>query len=173
MIEKIITFIEIIILIVYGLYNYIKNYVIDIIHRNKHEDPPTLKSDNVTETFEDHSQNQQEELNENIESKTSFNIYRPNDFYSYNINDYNDYSISKNQPDNLVLPKNYAFQTQEFEKDADSYDYKDFNNIDGAGVHLYSTWKTNPVNRPWFETCLSPMNCQVVEGDLEKFNYNN
>ena len=115
MIEKIITFIEIIILIVYGLYNYIKNYVIDIIHRNKHEDPPTLKSDNVTETFEDHSQNQQEELNENIESKTSFNIYRPNDFYSYNINDYNDYSISKNQPDNLVLPKNYAFQTQEFE----------------------------------------------------------
>ena len=174
MIEKLITFFEIILLLIYGLYNYIKNIITDIVYRNEPKKTSETEPETETkETFDNDYEIQEEETDENIESKTSFNIYRPNDLYSHNINDYNDYSIKKNQPDNLVLPKNYAFQTQEFETELDTYDYKDFNNLDGAGVHLYSTWKTNPVNRPWFETCLSPMNCQIVEGTLEKFNYNN
>ena len=179
MIQKIITFVEIIILLIYGLYNYLKNFIIDLINRNNSIKQSNNNNNNseqvqVTETFQENNNSMQEEsTQENIESKTSFNIYRPNDLYSHNINDFNNYSITNNQPDNLVLPKNYAFQTQEFEEDLETYDYKDFNNLDGAGVHLYSTWKTNPVNRPWFETCLSAMDCQIVEGDLEKFNYNN
>ncbi len=175
MIKKLIEFIEIVFLFFYGIYKYLQYYVLRMIYKNDSNVKNNKKSPSVKETFqnEDDYEIQEEEKDENIESQSNFNIYRPNELYSYNINDYNNYSISKNQPENLVLPKNYAFQTQEFESKQPDYDYRDFNNIDGAGVHLYSTWKTNPVNMPWFDTCLSPMNCQVVEGNLEKFNYNN
>lgn len=175
MIEKLIGFIEIVILFFYGIYKYLQYYVLRMVYKKSSTEKTTKKLQNVKETFENGNdyELQEEETDENIESQSDFNIYRPNELYSYNINDYNDYSISKNQPENLVLPKNYAFQTQKFESELPDYDYRDFNNIDGAGVHLYSTWKTNPVNMPWFETCLSPMNCKVVEGNLEKFNYNN
>lgn len=171
MIEKLIEILELAFLFIYGIYKYLQYYIL----RNIFKDKPKDDTNKITESFQNVNdyEIEEEEIEENLESKTNFNIYRPNDLYSYNIDNYNDYSISKNQPDNLVLPKNYAFQTQEFESELPGYDYKDFNNLDGAGVHLYSTWKTNPVNRPWFETCLSPMNCKVVEGSLEKFNYNN
>ena len=171
MIEKLIDIIELAFLFIYGVYKYLQYYILRMIFKKKSEN----NTNKVNESFQNeiNYEIQEEETEENIESKTNFNIFRPNDLYSYNINDYNNYSILKNQPENLVLPKNYAFQTQEFESELPIYDYKDFNNLDGAGVHLYSTWKTNPINRPWFETCLSPMNCKIVEGKLEKFNYNN
>lgn len=175
MIEKIIKFFEIVFLFFYGIYKYLQYYIFSKIIKTNSLDNTNKLPKKIAETFENENdyEIQEEETYENIESKTNFNIYRPNDLYSYNINDYNNYSIIKNQPENLVLPKNYAFQTQEYESELPVYDYKDFNNLDGSGVHLYSTWKTNPINRPWFETCLSSMNCRIVEGNLEKFNYNN
>jgi len=174
MIGKFIAFVEIIILIVYALFSYVYNYIFETIYRIPRNEPEQEEQeeqeeqDDTIESFQNKTPSDTPPL---FETKTTMNIYRPTDYYAGNINEYNDYSISPNVPQSITFPKNYAFQTQEFEKENTEYNYVDFNNIDGSGVHLHSNWEQNGVNRPWYETCLSPLNCQMVEGSLQKFDY--
>ena len=178
MIGKFIAFAEIIILIVYSLFSYVYNYIFETIYRIPSNEKAPQEEEEEQEEEEQEEEATIESFQNNIspeqtavETKTTMNIYRPTDYYAGNINEYNEYSISPNIPQSITFPKNYAFQTQEFEKENTEYNYVDFNNIDGSGVHLHSNWEQNGVNRPWFETCLSPLNCQTVEGSLEKFDY--
>ena len=104
--------------------------------------------------------------------RVAYNLYKPDDILAVNDNDYTKYSILDIIPDNIVMPNNYKATTEEFEAKNTEYDYKDYSNVDGAGVHLQRGWsELSSINRPWFETCLSDMDCKVVEGSLEKFDY--
>lgn len=112
--------------------------------------------------------------NNTITLNENYNMYKPNDFLASNSNDYSELAIKSVYPSKILLPNNYTVSTNTFEKQNDEYDYKDFNNLDGSGVHLNRNWKKlSGINTPWFETCLSNMNCKIVKGTLEKFNYQN
>ena len=106
--------------------------------------------------------------NRTAQRQQKLTIFKPDDYWAFNAGNYNEYSIEKIYPNTMLLPHNYHLQTVKYETENTDYDYNDFNNVDGSGVHLLGNWPNNNINTPWFETCLSPMGCKVVEGTLEK-----
>jgi hypothetical protein len=178
MISKLFDFISIVTMLVYSFIVYIYNYVQDTVYRNNkyieaeaEEEEEEQQQEEEMESFQvNNTINAQK--NNTIEEKTPIKLYRENDFLPKNAGDYNTYAIEQIYPNKLLLPHNYMLQTRDFESKNTEYDYVNFNNLDGAGVHLQGNWETNEINRPWFETCLSPMNCALVPGNLQKFNYN-
>jgi lipopolysaccharide export LptBFGC system permease protein LptF len=164
MINKITNIVHIIGLLFYSVVMYFFNIVMGVISIKKH----------VQEEEAQEEEEEEEESRESFQSGNSYNnnnnnsiesiinepLYKPTDFWANNINDYNDYSIEKTiLPDNVTLPKNYALQSDKYEKDNTDYDYKDFNSTDGSGVHLQAHWADTSVARPWFLSRHTPMGC--------------
>lgn len=180
MIGKINEFIQIVLLLSYSLVMYIYKYVSETIYKNnryqeaeaEEEEKAEAEAEEL-ESFTSGNANVNNTANNNIEQITPIKLYRENEYLPKNAGDYNTYSIEKIYPDNYVLPENYVLQTEKYETKNTDYDYVNYSNLDGAGVHLKGNWEQlDGVNRPWFETCLSPMNCAIAPGKLEKFNYN-
>jgi hypothetical protein len=182
MISKILEFVSIVIMLGYSLIMYIYYYIQDTIYRNnrgeiseeeqEEEQEEQEEQEEEIESFQTSSSSMSTQNNNSIDQNTTKKLYRSDEFLPKNAGDYNSYSINNIYPENLILPNNFMFQTSEFESENTEYDFKDAGRIDGAGVHLQGNWQSNGVNRPWFETCLSPMNCAIVPGNMEKFNYN-
>ena len=149
MINKITNLVHIVVLLIYSLIMLVVNKIKGVIKINKHNQEEVEEEENI-ESF----QNNNSTINNNssIESKLNEPLYKPNDFWASNINEYNDYSIEKTTFDNITLPKNYALQTEIYEKENTPYDYIDFNSTDGSGVHLQGNWNVIGVARPWFES---------------------
>ena len=108
----------------------------------------------------------------NTIQNTNYDMYKPDGMISANSNKYDAYSLTNIIPENIIMPSNYQLTTNEFEKKNTEYDYKNYSNVDGAGVHLQKGWKElSSINRPWFETCISQMDCKIVKGNLDKIDY--
>ena len=149
MINKITNIIHIIALLIYSFIMIVVNKINGVIKINKHVEEK--KDEKTLEKFQNNSSTNTN-TNNTIESKLNEPLYKPNDFWASNVNDYNDYSVEKTTFDTIILPKNYALQTEEYEKENTPYDYIDFNSTDGSGVHLQGNWKKNGVARPWYES---------------------
>ena len=109
----------------------------------------------------------------NTESRNNNTIIKTNEFLAYNYSDKTNYSIIDTQPD-FVTPINYFATTEDFEKENTEFNHNNNSYINGSGVHLKRGWKDiNSINRPWFQECNSNMQCELVNGTLEKFNYEN
>lgn len=147
MINKITNIVHIVALLIYSLIMIVVNKIKGVIKIDKH-----VQEEEEEEYIESFQNNNSTINNQSsIESQLNEPLYKPNDFWANNINDYNDYSIEKTSY-NITLPKNYALQTENYEKENTPYDYVDFNSTDGSGVHLQGNWKVNGVARPWFES---------------------
>lgn len=184
MLERLMDFVVLCMLLFYSLTNYIYDQIrIRVITKPKiptpimseempaeEEEEEMAAEEEEFEFFQNNATNQENNSTTSTTDKP-LKIYNPNDYWSYNAGKYNEYSIEQIYPKTLLLPHNYHLQTEDYEKENTDYDYNDFNNVDGSGVHLLGNWPKNNINTPWFETCLSPMGCSVVEGTLEKFNY--
>ena len=77
-------------------------------------------------------------------------------------------------PDN-VIPNNYFVLTKEFEKPNTEFNKCNMSTVNGDGIYINNKhWKElSHINRPWFQECVSNMQCKIVKGTLEKFNYEN
>ena len=159
MINKITNIVHIIGLLIYSLIMTVFNKINGIINIKKYQKEENIiqKEEEIRENF----QNNNTTNNKSIESQISVSLYKPTNLWANNINDYNDYSIEKTSPDNITLPKNYALQTEDYEKENTEYDYKDFNSTDGSGVHLQAHWDETSVARPWFLSRKPSIDCST------------
>ena len=162
MINKITNIVHIIGLLIYSLIMTVFNTINSIIKINKYKKEENVlqeEEEDEEEIRESFQNNNTTNNNKSIESIITEQLYKPNDFWANNINDYNDYSIEKTAPENITLPKNYALQTENYEKENTEYDYKDFNSTDGSGVHLQAHWDETSVARPWFLSRKQSIDC--------------
>ena len=164
MINKITNIVHIIVLLIYSLIMTVFNKINGIIKIKKYQNEENiLQEQEQEEEIRESFQNNNSTNNKTIESQISVSLYKPTNLWANNINDYNDYSIEKTSPDNITLPKNYALQTEDYEKENTEYDYKDFNSTDGSGVHLQAHWDETSVARPWFLSRKPPIDCSSQE----------
>ena len=162
MINKITNIVHIIVLLIYSLIMTVFNKINGIIKINKYQNEENIlqeEEEEIRESFQNN--NSTNNNNKSIESQISVSLYKPTNLWANNINDYNDYSIEKTSPDNIILPKNYALQTEDYEKENTEYDYKDFNSTDGSGVHLQAYWDETSVARPWFLSRKPSIDCST------------
>jgi hypothetical protein len=169
--QKIMDMISIIVLtiqgIVYWIYSKLQETVIRIPKPNE---PTASKAGAEAVKAEHFSINTTPDPN-NIRN-ADYDTYKPDDMIASNSNKYDRYSLTNIIPENIILPSNYQLTTNEFEKKNTEYDYKNYSNVDGAGVHLQKGWtELSSINRPWFETCISQMDCKIVDGILDKYDY--
>ncbi len=163
MINKITNIVHIIGLLIYSLIMTVFNKINGIINIKKYQKEENILQEEEEEEIRESFQNNNTTNNKSIESIITEPLYKPTDFWAKNINDYNDYSIEKTSPDNITLPKNYALQTEDYEKENTEYDYKDFNSTDGSGVHLQAHWDETSVARPWFLSRKPSIDCSTSE----------
>jgi hypothetical protein len=173
--EKLIDFVSIIMLtlrgIFYLVYEKANEFIIRIQNNNTIVEAEAVAEEAGYEPFYNSSTTISHNANGNDDT-VKYNLYKPDNYLAVNDSDYNKYSIEDIIPKNIVMPNNYKSTTTEFETENTEYDYKNYSNVDGAGVHLQHGWQEiSSINRPWFETCLSDMDCEIVKGTLEKFDY--
>jgi hypothetical protein len=161
--QKIMDMFSIIILTIQGIVYLIYNKFQETIIRTADATPIATPISPAGDMEHFISNNDSEAPDGNI---ASYNLYKPDDMIAANSNKYDQYSITNIIPENIVLPSNYKLTTNEFEKENTDYNYKDYSNVDGSGVHLRKGWaELSSINRPWFETCMSEMDCKITTSD--------
>jgi len=175
--QKIMDMFSIIILAIQGIVYFIYNKFQETIIRTSGTTAGTTANatEDVTDYFISNNDNDNDNDNNNDAQNVntaSYNLYKPDGMIAANSNKYDQYSITNIIPENIVLPSNYKLTTTEFEKENTDYNYKDYSNVDGSGVHLRKGWEElSSINRPWFETCMSSMDCKIAKGNLDKIDY--
>jgi hypothetical protein len=168
MINRLIDIIRLFFLVIYSGIMYFYNRIVRVSNRSR-------------ESWQNQGQRTPDQSTADVNPSTNIRVsnnFQRNDISSErlynsgapmasNIGDNSDNLIDNFHPENTVIPKDYLFLLERNQRPNTEFDINNQTSLDGAGVYPHCDWINKGINRPWFETCLSPMECRVVEGTLE------